>query len=208
MRGPSVHQLWWEDLVYVSYDEGAWCMSVMMRGPSVRQLWWGGVVSISYDEGAWCMSVMMRGRGVRQLWWGGVVSISYDEGAWCMSVMMRGRGVRQLWWGGVVYISYDEGAWCMSVMMRGRGVRQLCVGRKRITKILEDEIYTSFTIQHRVVVFGCRFITLAKDSRYAWSHFGANIGWNHHLGSWEAANVSFNWHTSFNVCWKVFGAPF
>ena len=31
-------QVMMRDLVYASYDEGTYCMPVMMRGPSVRQL--------------------------------------------------------------------------------------------------------------------------------------------------------------------------
>ena len=48
MRGPSVRQLCWEDLVYASYDEGTYCMPIMMRGPIVRQLWWVNLVYASY----------------------------------------------------------------------------------------------------------------------------------------------------------------
>ena len=33
-------KLWWGDLLYSSYDEGAYCTPVMMRGHIVGQLWW------------------------------------------------------------------------------------------------------------------------------------------------------------------------
>ena len=67
MRGPIVHQLWWEDHLYTSYDERTICTPVMMRGPFVRQLWWEDHLYASYDERTYCMPVMMRGPFVHQL---------------------------------------------------------------------------------------------------------------------------------------------
>ena len=99
MKGRIVGQLWWDDLLYTSYNEGAYCMPVMMRG----------ILYGSYDEGAYCTAVMMRGHIVWQLWWGGILYGSYDEEAYCTAVMMRGHIVRELWWGGVLYSNYDEG---------------------------------------------------------------------------------------------------
>ena len=82
--------------MFVSYDEGAYCLSVMMRGRIVCQ----------YDEGVLFVS-MMRGRIVCQ----------YDEGAYCLSVMMSVLFVSYdegAYWG-VLFVSYDEGAYCLSV---------------------------------------------------------------------------------------------
>ena len=77
MRGPIVCQLWWEDLLYASYDERTYCMPVMMRGPTVHQLWWEDLLYASYDERTYCTPVTMRGPIVRQLWWEDLLYASY-----------------------------------------------------------------------------------------------------------------------------------
>ena len=53
-----VLKLWWEDLLYASYDEGTYSPPVMMRGRIVWQLRWGSVLFASYDEGVYCKPVM------------------------------------------------------------------------------------------------------------------------------------------------------
>ena len=115
MRGPIVRQLWWEDLLYASYDERTYCTPVMMRGPIVRQLWWEDLLYASYDERTYYMPVMMRGPIVCQLWWEDLLYVSYDERTYCMPVMMRGPIVCQLWWEDLLYASYDERTYCMPV---------------------------------------------------------------------------------------------
>ena len=99
MRGSIVRQLWWEDLLYASYDERTYCTPVMMRGPIVCQLWWEDLLYASYDERTYCTPVMMRGPIVCQLWWEDLLYASYDERTYCTSVMMRGPIVCQLYVG-------------------------------------------------------------------------------------------------------------
>ena len=63
----QMFQLWWEALVYASYDEGPSCMPVMIIGPRVCKLWWETLVYASYDERPSCMPVTMRDPRVCQL---------------------------------------------------------------------------------------------------------------------------------------------
>ena len=135
MRGPIVCQLWWVDLMYASYDEGTYCMTVMMSGsydsycgPASYDE--GTYMYASYDEWTYCMAVMMRGP----------IVASYDERTYCMPVVMRGYivyllyymtvmlsgpNVCQLRWLDLLYASYDEWTYCIPVMMRGPIVWQL-----------------------------------------------------------------------------------
>ena len=61
-----------------------------------------------------------------------------------------------------------------------------------------------FFLPHLLNIFFLRyqFTTLAMDSRHTCCLCEANIGWNHHLGSQEAASVSFSWYISFGF-WAV-----
>ena len=116
MRGLIVWQLWWEDLLYGSYDERTYCALVMMRGPIVCQLWWEDLLCASYDERTSCALVMMRGPIVCQLWWEDLLYASYDERTYCALVMMRGPIVCQLWWEVLLYACYDERTYCALIM--------------------------------------------------------------------------------------------
>ena len=165
MRGPIVRQLWWEDLLYASYDERTYCMPVMMRGPIVRQLWCEDLLYASYDERTYCTPVMMRGPIVRQLWWEDLLYASYDERTYCTPVMMRGPIVRQLWWEDLLYASYDERIYCTPVMMRGPIVCQLCVGRTEQRTKVNDEFHV---FSNSNFFLCCRFTIFAKYSRHAW----------------------------------------
>ena len=75
MKGPSVRQLWWEDLVYASYDEWTYCMAVIMRAYCTPVMM-SDLLYASYDE--IYVPVIMRGP-IRQLWWEDLVYASYDE---------------------------------------------------------------------------------------------------------------------------------
>ena len=152
MKGPHICQLWLEDLLYASH----YCMPVTMRGHIVCQLRWEDLLYASYDERTYCMPVMMRGPIVCQLRWEDLLYASYDERTYCMPVMMRGPIVCQLRWEDLLYASY---MW----------------ERYRETKNILKINFIFFMCFLR-----CRFITLVKDSRHAWSLFGANIGWNYH----------------------------
>ena len=65
------------------------------------------------------------------------------------------------------------------ITMKGLIVCQLwqCRNRERSLKI---NFIGSFHTQW--VPFRCKFTTLVKDSRHAWSLLGGNSSWSHHLG--------------------------
>ena len=78
-----------------------------------------------------------------------------------------------------------SGTYCMTVMQTNKQ-----------TKIIEDEFHGVFFLHLNVLIV---LLVLHLDVLwYAWSLLGANVGWNQHFGSYEAA-VSFG----FGRFWSV-----
>ena len=89
----------------------------------------------------------------------------------------------------------------------GPVVHKFCVGKiiEIKTQIFEDEFQG---ILLKLPIFFVFFTasmlhTFAKNSKWAWSHFGSNIRGKHHLGR-EAVEVHFSQDTNFGFCASPF----
>ena len=177
MRGHIVRQLWWGDLLYISYDEGTYCTSVMMRGPFVRQL---------------CVG---RNRETNKIYWR---QISLFFHTWAFFPPSRCRCATSpkhcryttsakhcRYTNSPKHCRYTTSAKHCRYTTSAKHCRYTNSPKHcRYTTSAKHCRYTTSAKHCRYTTSAkhCRYNTSAKHSRHTWSLFGANIGWNH-LGS-------------------------